>query len=81
MTLITIETIALDDNNTVKNLPRIVDKDSFFHACSGIVETGNGDIRVVFVRFAKGGDLVEFMMNEQDFTGAFNMNPPGWGRN
>lgn len=79
MTMMSIDTIALGDNDKVQNVTRIVDREAFFHAHSVTIETANGDLRVVFVRFAKGGDSVEFMMSEQDFSKTFNMDPPCWG--
>ena len=79
MTMASVDTIALGDNDKVQNVTRIVDREAFFHAHSVTVETANGDLRVVFVRFAKGGDSVEFMMSEQDFSKTFHMDPPCWG--
>lgn len=79
MTTMNIDTIVLRNDDTVQNVTRIVDREAFFHAYGAVIDTANGDLRVVYVRFAKGGDLVEFMMNERDFSKAFNMDPPRWG--
>jgi hypothetical protein len=79
MTTMNIDTIVLRNDDTVQNVTRIVDREAFFHAYGAAIDTANGDLRVVYVRFAKGGDLVEFMMNERDFSKAFNMDPPRWG--